>query len=467
MSQEETPNNIYLQSSNMGHAVVLGSGIAGLAVARVLCKYFDQVTLVERDKPQDKCTARPGVSQSRSIHLLLSQGQVILSKLFPDILDTLKQDGAEQIDLGKDLLWYQDGNYFTQFNSGVIALSMSRALLEYHIRQRVLSLPNIRYLPNHYALKLITHPESNITKGVVIRSSLNSEQRTRNMLADVVVDAMGSSSPSRRWISSLGLPAPKSSIIRINFSYTSCIFQKDTNLLPEFKGILTGPYYPIGTRGGTLFPLEKDRWFVSLAGWLNDHCPTSEQEFFEFAKSLPTQDIYNVIKSSRRISDFFIHRFAADVWHHYESLDCMPQGYIIIGDSLCRINPFHGQGMSLSLMEVAVLEQVIKQYSKSKPQPSFSSDYFKKVAGVIADPWMVTANVDQRFSNLGKHQLPVDRVLTWYISQVQQLSHNDPQIALECLRIMSLMVSPYRLGDPRIVLRVFKRFFSSMFLSSV
>lgn len=55
-------------------AIVLGSGMAGLAVAKVLARHFDRVVVVEKDEPQEaglsaldaakmQAKARPGVWQ--------------------------------------------------------------------------------------------------------------------------------------------------------------------------------------------------------------------------------------------------------------------------------------------------------------------------------------------------------------------------------------------------------------------
>jgi glycine/D-amino acid oxidase-like deaminating enzyme len=59
------------------NAVVIGSGMCGLATAKVLTKHFAKVTVVERDQPQALLAqsaldaarmenkARPGVAQVR------------------------------------------------------------------------------------------------------------------------------------------------------------------------------------------------------------------------------------------------------------------------------------------------------------------------------------------------------------------------------------------------------------------
>jgi len=48
-------------------AVIIGGGIAGLLAARVLCKHFDKVIIIETDKYPSQAESRNGVPQSNHI----------------------------------------------------------------------------------------------------------------------------------------------------------------------------------------------------------------------------------------------------------------------------------------------------------------------------------------------------------------------------------------------------------------
>lgn len=54
-------------------AVVLGSSMAGLLAARVLCEAYNDVTVVERDELPTAATPRRGVPQGHHIHGLLGR----------------------------------------------------------------------------------------------------------------------------------------------------------------------------------------------------------------------------------------------------------------------------------------------------------------------------------------------------------------------------------------------------------
>jgi glycine/D-amino acid oxidase-like deaminating enzyme len=65
------------------HAVVLGAGMAGLLAARVLAGHFGQVTVVDRDRLPEHPRFRPGVPQSRHLHVLLGRASNAWSSYSP------------------------------------------------------------------------------------------------------------------------------------------------------------------------------------------------------------------------------------------------------------------------------------------------------------------------------------------------------------------------------------------------
>jgi hypothetical protein len=53
---------------------------------------------------------------------------------------------------------------------------------------------------------------------------------------------------------------------------------------------------PNGNRGGTLLPTENGRWQVTLAEVGGEGPETTDEGFLTFAKSLPDQTMYNILK---------------------------------------------------------------------------------------------------------------------------------------------------------------------------
>jgi 2-polyprenyl-6-methoxyphenol hydroxylase-like FAD-dependent oxidoreductase len=129
-------------------AIVIGGSMVGLAVAKALSETFREVIVVERDQlPRAVPDHRRGVPQSWHIHNLTLRGQRELEALFPGFLAEALRLGSMQIDHSLDIAAFTSLGWEPQIDSGYIALSATRILLEFAERQRFDALtPNARVL---------------------------------------------------------------------------------------------------------------------------------------------------------------------------------------------------------------------------------------------------------------------------------------------------------------------------------
>src|SRR3954471_2752098 len=114
----------------LGHAVVMGGSMAGLAASRGLTEHFDRVTLIERDSLSDGSDFRKGVPQARHLHGLLKRGENVLGGLFPDLVPSLLAEGATVLDFGSDMAWFHFGGWKAPCKLGLNGMALSRPLLE-------------------------------------------------------------------------------------------------------------------------------------------------------------------------------------------------------------------------------------------------------------------------------------------------------------------------------------------------
>ena len=100
------------------HAVVLGAGMAGLLAARVLASHFEQVTVVDRDRLPEHPRFRPGVPQSRHLHVLLGRGLECLEQLFAGFEADLVAAGAPVVK-GSESLWLNAAGWSRRYQSPI------------------------------------------------------------------------------------------------------------------------------------------------------------------------------------------------------------------------------------------------------------------------------------------------------------------------------------------------------------
>ncbi|TMA49429.1 MAG: FAD-binding monooxygenase, partial [Deltaproteobacteria bacterium] len=75
-------------------AIVVGGSLAGLCAGRVLGRFFDRVTVIDRDSYPAAAADRTGVPQGRHVHALLARGRRELERLFPGFDPAMRQRGA-------------------------------------------------------------------------------------------------------------------------------------------------------------------------------------------------------------------------------------------------------------------------------------------------------------------------------------------------------------------------------------
>ena len=441
-----------VEGMRSGSVIIIGGSISGLLAARVLADHFEHVTLIERDPFPTHTQTRKGVPQGQHVHGLLARGWEIMTGLFPGLENELVTAGAIPRDMAGDTRWYHFGGYKFQFDSGFIGLLMSRPLLEWHIRQRVLALSNVAMIHDADVDHLLASADRARVTGVAVRRR-SSGTDPEHLSADLVVDASGRGSRSPAWLSTLGYDPPVQTVIKIGGGYTTRIYRRDPSDLVGARVVMISPHPPQEKRLGVMFPIESERWMVTLGGWLGDHPPNDEQGFLEFARALPAPDIYNFIRGAEPLSNPVAYKFPSNLRRHYERLVRIPAGYLVLGDAMCSFNPVYGQGMTVSALQASALDISLRE--RSGDLNTLARRFFKRAAKVIDIPWIAAAGEDFRYPQVEGVRPPGIKLINWYGAKLQLATQRDPEVYRAFLYVMNLMRPPASLFHPRVVGRVF------------
>lgn len=434
-------------------AVVIGAGMGGLAAARALADHFDRVIVLERDALPSDLTPRAGTPQARHVHGLLSGGQQALAALFPGFEATLAKAGAVPLRVGLDILTERAGfDPFPQRDLGRISYYMSRSLLELVIRRHVERLPNVDLRPRCQVRALSATPDGRRITGVVC----GPEEGAPELLpADLVVDASGRGMPTLGLLGELGRPLPEKSSIGVNITYSTAIFEIPPGAPPDWKAVMTLPDAPSSKQRGVLFPLEDNRWMVTIGGMLGVRTPTDEAGFLAHLRGLRTQTIYNAVKYAKRLGDIPRYGFIASEWRHFERLEQFPRGVLPLGDAYCRFNPVYGQGMSVAVQEAKLLGELLTALrARDDALESLSPAYFAAARTLIDGPWTMVGNLDFIWpETTGQRPVRFDEIVK-FGSALVRLAAQDPIIHKLTIEVQHLLKPQSVYRDPNLRQRV-------------
>jgi len=460
-------------------ALVIGGSLSGLLAARILTDHFEQVTVLERDAATDGAMARKGLPQGRHVHVLLKQGERILAHYFPGICDDLERGGASRVDMARDTRWFYFGNWKARFASGLEMLCQSRPFLDGVVRRHVAGLPRVRLLHGVDAAALAIDATGRIAGVYVTRrrdggdgaSPRDGDDGTPHrdgsedprggdevpelLAADLVVDASGRGSRTPAWLTHSGWPAPEETEVRVDVGYASRCFRRPRGHTADWTGLMIYPKPP-GTRLGVLFPIEDDRWMVTLVGWFGDHPPGDEDGFLAFARSLDAPDLHDAIRDAEPVSPIALHKFPSNRRRHYERVPRLPEGLAILGDAFCSFNPIYGQGMTGGALGAQTLDLALHEQRARRGAgdlAGFSAAFHRRLGEVIDTPWLLTTIEDLRSPAAEGPRAAWVPLLQWYTARVQRLTWTDRFVGRRFLEVMHLTETPRVLFHPYIVYR--------------
>ncbi len=431
------------------HAVVVGGSLAGLCAARVLADHVDRVTIVDRDHFPDQPAVRKGVPQAHHLHVLITAGQRALDELFPGLIAELHEAGAVSVGGPQDILYLTASGWRERFPTTHHLVGASRELIDWTVRQRLLADDRIQFCAGHDVTTLLGNEER--VTGIRMRERGTGAEE--ELAAQIVVDASGRGSHAPEWLASLGYGRPAQTRIDAGLGYASRRYILADDPARDWKNILIVPQPPGSSQGAVLFPIENDRWMLTLGGIGDDRPPTDEEGFLEFTRNLRSPVVYEAIKDAQ--PDSPIHGFLQTSNHrnHYEAMPRWPHGFLVVGDAACSFNPVYGQGMTVAAQTALALAEHLRANGPA------GVDRAAQAATVrcAATPWLIAIGADLRFpTTAGARSGLRTRLSHWYLDRVTDVANRDPYVSEVLTDVLHLVQPPSVLARPRMLARVLR-----------
>jgi 2-polyprenyl-6-methoxyphenol hydroxylase-like FAD-dependent oxidoreductase len=448
---EDMEREATFKTSTLGQrAVIVGAGLGGLSVARVLADYFDEVIILDRDELPDDAAPRPGVPQGKHPHALLGGGLRALENLFPGFGHELMRAGAEPMKPGFDTLYEIPGqDVWPRLKLSWPTYSMSRPLIECTLRRQVERIGNISVRRGCRVLGIVS--EARVLAATGIRYETPGGNR-KTLESDLIVDASGNGSLTVEFLKATDRRPVAETSIGVNTRYASALFER-VDMGVDYKSVFTFPDAPEQSRGGLILPAENHRHQVVLMGRGNDIPPIDADEFLSYARTLPTLSVYNAIKNANPLTAISPFSFAESRWRHFAQVPDFPNGLLPIGDAICRFNPVYGQGMTVALQEANVLFDLLRT-SDGKSLATLAPTFLAKAETLIAEPWAMSAIPDFIYpETTGERPADLEDRLNFQRA-LGRLAARDAEVYELLTEIRHVLKPLTLLDDPSIVRRV-------------
>ena len=184
---------------------------------------------------------------------------------------------------------------------------------------------------------------------------------------------------------------------------------------------------------------------MTLSGYRGDAAPTDEASFVDYARNLPAQEIYELIKNAEPLSPIAPYQYPASRRRHYEQLTRFPANLIALGDAVASFNPIYGQGMTVCALEALALDEWLRAAVQSQQAPD-TIRFFQAIGKVLDTPWTLATSAD----TVKERPNLLDR----YFDRLKKVSLHDPVVKLAFMQVAQLLLPPSALVQPKIALRV-------------
>jgi 2-polyprenyl-6-methoxyphenol hydroxylase-like FAD-dependent oxidoreductase len=450
------------------HAVVIGAGMGGLATAQALSRHVERVTLIERDDLPDRPETRPGVPQARHVHVLQAGGLAALERLLPGFGAELVVRGAVRLDVPRDVCWLSAAGWMPPLDRPQRPmLSATRDLIESVTRRLVLETPQVIVRSGLEVVGLILDRDARTggrhrrgaVRGVEVRArAAGTTGAIERIAADLVVDASGRRSPAPTWLAAAGYGRPRESTVDADLAYATRLYRRTPGDAGGWKAVFLQARPPHTLRMGVLFPIEGDRWMLTLAGANGDVPPTDEVGFLAFARGMRVPTISNAIADLEPVTPIVGFSRTENRRRHYESM-VLPDRFVVVGDAACAFNPVYGQGMSVAALTAEALDRCLGRHvARHGTFAGVSESAQAAVAQANAGAWTVATGEDMRYPQTqGGRVSAADRVLRRYFDRVLAAAAVDPVVNTAFVDVIALLEAPTSLLRPALAARVLAR----------
>jgi 2-polyprenyl-6-methoxyphenol hydroxylase-like FAD-dependent oxidoreductase len=353
---------------------VLGGGVGGLAAGLLLARDGHDVQVWERDAAHapssldDAWAAwnRPGVKQFRQPHSLQARVRETLEREFPDVYEEFVAAGAARLDpLDRLPASITDRDRRTG-DERLVAVTGRRPTIETIFAQIAEHQAGLRVRRGQAAVGLTALADDATPRITGVRTETGEHE------FDLVVDAMGRSSPLPSWLREVGAAPMLDEVEDSGFAYYTRFFRSPADAVPEVR---TNLLTPVGSFSILTLPGDRNTWSVTLYAAAGDALLKAFRHVDRWENVVRACPFHAHWLEGEPISEMTI---MAGVLDRRRRLTNEGQpvatGVVLVADSWACTNPSLARGLALGLDHVARLRDTVREHLGSPHELALAWD---------------------------------------------------------------------------------------------
>ena len=349
----------------MSRILVLGGGVAGLAAGLLLAQEGHEVDVWERDAEPVPSSLegawetweRPGVKQFRQPHSLQARVRATLERELPDVYEAFLGAGAARLDPIDRLPASISDRDRRPGDERLVAVTGRRPTIEAIVARIAEEQPGLCIRRDHAAVGLTVRSHNGTPHVTGVRTE------TRDWPFDLVVDAMGRSSPLPSWLRDLGTAPMLEESEDSGFAYYTRFFRSRNGAVPELR---TNLLTPVGSFSILTLPGDRNTWSITLYAAAGDTPLKAFRHLDRWEKVVRACPLHAHWLEGEPISDMTIMAGVLDRRRRLAT-DGRPvaTGIVLVADSWACTNPSLARGLALGLDHVARLRDTVRDNLES------------------------------------------------------------------------------------------------------